>query len=106
MKPVTARESALRVLMAIKNASAWGDAALKARLEKDGLSGVEAALATRLVYGVLQNRTLLDFWIGVYCTQKPDHLQLPLLDILRLGVYQIVFMVTVHRVILEKTDIL
>ena len=92
MKPVTARESALRVLMAIKNASAWGDAALKARLEKDGLSGVEAALATRLVYGVLQNRTLLDFWIGSYCTQKPDHLQLPLLDILRLGVYQIVFM--------------
>ena len=92
MKPVTARESALRVLMSIRNASAWSDAALKAQLERDRISGAEAALATRLVYGVMQNRMLLDFWIGEYCTQKPDHLQLPLLDILRMGVYQIVFL--------------
>ena len=92
MKPATARESALRVLMSIRNASAWSDAALKAQLEKDSLSGTEAALATRLVYGVMQNRLLLDYWISAYCTQKPDHLQLPLLDILRMGVYQIVFL--------------
>ena len=84
MKPVTARESALRVLMSVRNASAWSDAALKAQLERDRISGAEAALATRLVYGVMQNRMLLDFWIGEYCTQKPDHLQLPLLDILRM----------------------
>ena len=92
MKPATARESALRVLVSVRNASAWSDAALKAQLDKDGLSGPEASLATRLVYGVMQNRLLLDFWIAAYCTQKPDHLQVPLLDILRMGVYQIVFL--------------
>ncbi len=92
MKPVTSRECALRVLLSVRNAAAWSDAALKAQLERDQLIGAEAALATRLVYGVMQNRMLLDFWIGVYCTQKPDHLQIPLLDILRLGVYQIVFL--------------
>ena len=92
MKPVTSRECALRVLLSVRNADAWSDAALKAQLERDQLSGAEAALATRLVYGVMQNRMLLDFWIGAYCTQKPDHLQIPLLDILRLGVYQIVFL--------------
>ena len=92
MKPVTSRECALRVLLSVRNAAAWSDAALKAQLERDHLSGAEASLATRLVYGVMQNRMLLDFWIGSYCTQKPDHLQLPLLDILRLGVYQIVFL--------------
>ena len=92
MKPVTSRECALRVLQSVKNAAAWSDAALKAQLERDQLSGAEAALATRLVYGVMQNRMQLDYWIGAYCTQKPDHLQNPLLDILRLGVYQIVFL--------------
>ena len=92
MKPVTSRECALRVLLSVRNAAAWSDAALKAQLERDQLSGAEAALATRLVYGVMQNRMLLDFWIGAYCTQKPDHLQVPLLDVLRLGVYQIVFL--------------
>ncbi len=92
MKPVTSRECALRVLLSVRNAAAWSDAALKAQLERDQLSGSEAALATRLVYGVMQNRMLLDFWIGAYCTQKPEHLQIPLLDILRLGVYQIVFL--------------
>ena len=92
MKPVTSRECALRVLLAVRNAAAWSDAALKAQLERDQLSGAEAALATRLVYGVMQNRMLLDFWISAYCTQKPDHLQTPLLDILRMGVYQIVFL--------------
>ena len=92
MKPATARETALRVLMSIRTASAWADAALKAQLERDRLSVADAALATRLVYGVVQNRILLDYWIAAYCTQKPDHLQLPLLDILRLGVYQIVFL--------------
>ena len=58
MKPVTARESALRVLMSIRNASAWSDAALKAQLERDRISGAEAALATRLVYGVTKQEPL------------------------------------------------
>ncbi len=88
----SARMTALYVLQAVRTADAWADASLKAQIEKNGLQGPDAALATRLVYGVLQNRMLLDHWIGAYCSQKPEHLQLPLLDILRLGAYQIVFL--------------
>lgn len=87
-----ARETALRVLIAVRTSDAWADASLKVRLAEDRLSGADAALATRLVYGVLQNQMLLDFWIGAYCSQRPEHLQAPLTDILRLGVYQIVFL--------------
>jgi len=87
-----ARETALRVLTSLRTAGAWADAALKAQLDHGELSGPDAALTTRLVYGVIQNRLLLDFWIGAYCSQKPDHLQYPLADILRLGAYQIVFL--------------
>lgn len=88
----SARETALRVLIAVRTTDAWADASLKAQLADASLSGADAALATRLVYGVLQNQLLLDFWIDAYCSQRPDHLQFPLPDILRLGVYQIVFL--------------
>ena len=66
----TARESALRVLISCRTNNAWADAALKAQLNRDGLSGSEAALCSRIVYGVMQNRMLLDFYIGAYCSQN------------------------------------
>lgn len=88
----TARSAALKVLTQMKSSGAWADAALNAEITRDGLSPQDAALATRLVYGVLQNRMLLDHWLSAYCSQKLDHLQPPLADILRLGAYQIVLM--------------
>ena len=36
------------------SAAAWADAGLDAELRRSGLAGQEAALAARLVYGVLQ----------------------------------------------------
>lgn len=89
---MSARETALRVLTSCRTGGAWADAALKAQLGRDGLSGPEAALCSRIVYGVMQNRLLLDFYLAAYCSQKPDHLQPPLPDILRIGAYQILFL--------------
>lgn len=88
----SARATALRVLVSCRNNGAWADAALKAQISRDGLSGPDAALCSRIVYGVMQNRMLLDFYIGAYCTQKSDHLQPPLLEILRIGAYQIIYL--------------
>ena len=89
---MSARETALRVLTSRRTGGAWADAALKSQLGRDGLSGPEAALCSRIVYGVIQNRLLLDFYLAAYCSQKPDHLQPPLPDILRIGAYQILFL--------------
>lgn len=89
---MSARDTALRVLSAGRTASAWADASLKTQLRRDGLTGADAALATRIVYGVLQNRALLDFYLGAYCSQKLSRLQPPLADILRIGAYQILFL--------------
>ena len=92
MRAPNARDTALRVLVSCRTAGAWADAALRAQLRRDGLSGPEAALCSRIVYGVMQNRLLLDFYLGAYCSQKVDHLQPPLLEILRIGAYQILFL--------------
>lgn len=91
MKP-SARASALRVLVSCRTNGAWADAALKAQLSRDGLTGPDVALCSRIVYGVMQNRMLLDYYISCYCSQKPDHLQPPLLEILRIGAYQILYL--------------
>ncbi len=87
-----ARITALRVLESCRTHGAWADAALKAQLSRDGLNGPDAALCSRIVYGVLQNQMLLDFYLAAYCSQKPDHLQPPLLNILRMGAYQILYL--------------
>lgn len=84
--------SALRTLSACRVNGAWADAALAAELKRENLSAADAALTSRIVYGVLQNRMLLDRYLSEYCAQRLDHLQQPLPDILRIGAYQILFL--------------
>ena len=48
-----ARMTALRVLVSCRTNQSWADAALKAQISRDTLSGADAALCSRIVYGVL-----------------------------------------------------
>lgn len=104
---MSARAAALRVLTACRKNDAWADAALAAELKREPLSPADAALASRIVYGVLQNRMLLDHWLGAYCSQRLDHLQQPLADILRIGAYQILFLDKVpdHAAVSEAVEL-
>ena len=103
----TPREAALRVLTACQRDGAWADAALRAELERANLSPQDAALCSQLVYGVLQNRLLLDFRLAPFCTQRLEHLQFPLPDILRLGAFQILFLDRVpdHAAVHEAVEL-
>lgn len=87
---MNARKEALAVLSACRMRGAWADAALNAHLKE--LSPADAGLCSRIVYGVIQNETLLDFYLSGFCTQRLDHLQPPLADVLRIGAYQILFL--------------
>ena len=91
-RKMTARDTALEVLMQVERANAWSDGSLKRTIAKNGLEGREAALATRLAYGVIQNRTLLDYYISCYCVQKAHKLEPVIRNILRIGGDQILFM--------------
>lgn len=86
----TGREAALEALTACRRLDAWSDGSLKAACRE--LDRREAALAARLAYGVLQNRALLDFYLGAYCSQSFCQLEPFIRDVLRLGGYQILFM--------------
>ena len=84
------RDAALEALTACRRLDAWSDGSLKAACR--GLDRREAALAARLAYGVLQNRALLDFYLGQYCAQPFEKLEPFIRDVLRLGGYQILYM--------------
>ncbi|MGI6029428.1 MAG: 16S rRNA (cytosine(967)-C(5))-methyltransferase RsmB [Candidatus Heteroscillospira sp.] len=86
------RDAALTVLERCRRGGAWSDAVLDAVLTESGLSGRDAALCTRLCTGCIQNAALCDFYIDCYSSVKTKKLEPKILDILRLGVYQLVFM--------------
>ena len=89
---MNARTTALSALIATRRSGAWSDGALKEYILRDRLDARDAAFASRLCYGVLQNRLLLDFYIAHFLNGKLRDLQPVVLDILRLGAFQIVFL--------------
>ena len=84
-----ARETALNALIACRKSGAWPNGALKEYIARDRLSPRDAALATRLCYGVLQNRNKLDFYLKQLLTGRLKDLHPVVRDILHLGLYQI-----------------
>lgn len=86
---MAARETALNVLIAVRKESAWSNGILKTYIQRDKLNPKDAALATRLCYGVIQNRALLDFYLQQLLTGKLKDLHPVVRDILHLGLYQI-----------------
>ncbi len=82
---MTGRDAALRALLACRKSGAWSDGALKELLR--GMERREAALASRLCYGVLQNRMLLDWQLARFT--RLEKLQPAVHEILRLALYQL-----------------
>ena len=84
-----ARETALCALIACRKEGAWSNGVLKEYIRRDKLDSRDAGLATRLCYGVIQNRGKLDFYLKQLLTGKLSSLHPVVRDILHLGLYQI-----------------
>jgi 16S rRNA (cytosine967-C5)-methyltransferase len=91
-KPKNARETALFALQAIETEDLYSDQALNQFADAANLDSRERGLAARLLYGVLQNRYLCDFYIRSYSKIRLKKIQPVILLLLELAVYQIVFM--------------
>lgn len=84
-----ARETALNALIACRRDGAWVNGALKETIRRDRLDSRDAALASRMCYGVVQNRGRLDFYLNQLLTGKGKKLHPVVRDILHLGLYQL-----------------
>lgn len=89
---MSAREAALLTLAAMERQKAWSNGHLKKVLRDEGLDRRDAALATRLCFGVLQNKLLLDFYLQHFSTMKLSKMESKVLANLRLGLYQMLFL--------------
>lgn len=88
----SAREAAMLTLTACERQGAWSDGYLKRTLREQGLDRRDAALATRLCYGVLQNKLLLDWHLARFCKSRLTSLDVRVLCNLRIAVYQLLLM--------------
>ncbi len=84
-----ARRAAFDVLRAVSTRDAYANLALPAILRERGISGRDAAFATELAYGTCRARGLLDAVIAAAAGRPVDRIDPVLLDLLRLGAYQL-----------------
>ncbi|TNY36283.1 RsmB/NOP family class I SAM-dependent RNA methyltransferase [Thermomonospora catenispora] len=83
------RRTAYEVVRAVQTRDAYANLLLPGRLRARGLTGRDAALATELTYGTLRGRGTYDAILQV-CSDRPlRRIDGPLLDVLRLGVHQL-----------------
>ncbi len=84
-----AREVALDVLRAVRERDAYANLALPKLLRERKISGRDAAFATELTYGASRSQGQLDAVISACAGRPVEEIDGPILDILRLGVYQL-----------------
>jgi 16S rRNA (cytosine967-C5)-methyltransferase len=84
-----ARRAAFDVLRAVSERDAYANLALPPLLRERGITGRDAAFATELTYGTCRTRGLLDAVIENAAGRPPDRIDPVLLDLLRLGTYQL-----------------
>lgn len=87
-----AREVAMMTLHNCQRQGGWSDGVLKKQIAAAGLDARDAALATNLCFGVVQNQMLLDFYLGKFSNIPLTRMENKILQCLRLGAYQMIFL--------------
>lgn len=86
------RKIALKILLKIEQEGAYSNIELNNSLKEAELTGKDAGFCSALVYGVLERKILLDYIIRQYTTIRLKKIEVPVLNILRLGFLQLLFM--------------
>lgn len=87
-----AREVALLTLHTCERQGGWSDGTLKKQISAANLDARDAALATNLCFGVIQNQMLLDFYLSKFSNIPLKRMENKVLQALRLGAYQMLFL--------------
>jgi 16S rRNA (cytosine967-C5)-methyltransferase len=100
MAQLSARQIALTALRLWRKEKRFADSIVSELLAKVEVAPSDRGFAFELFYGVLRNLTLLDFWIACLRVSRVDG---DLRDILRLGLYQLLFLKTAEHAAVHET---
>ena len=93
-RTVSARRVAFDVLRAVQVDDAYANLLLPTRIRRAGLSARDAAFATELTYGSIRMLGRYDAIVGVASGRRVDDIESDVLDLMRLGVHQLLGMRT------------
>lgn len=89
---MTARALAIKALVRVGSEGAYSNLVMDGELEHSGLEGRERAFAVALFYGTLERLITLDACVERYSTMKMAKLSKEVLAILRVSLYQLLYM--------------
>ena len=89
---MTAREAAFRALSGFRQSKSLNGTFDLLNTDNGGIQARDMALATRICIGVVSNMTLCDYYISFFSAVGIKNIEPRALDILRLTVYQLIFM--------------
>lgn len=89
---MTAREAALSVLYETEAKDGYLNLVFSETLKKNAFSKADTAFLKELVFGVYREKLLLDFVIRAHSSLRLKKIDPRILNLLRMGVYQIYFM--------------
>ncbi|KXG75987.1 16S rRNA (cytosine(967)-C(5))-methyltransferase RsmB [Thermotalea metallivorans] len=89
---MNARKYALDILIDIEENQAFSNIAIHRHLKGKPIDGRDRRFITELVYGVMENKIYLDYIIQQFSKIKGDKISIPVMNILRLGLYQITYL--------------
>lgn len=92
---MTARQIVLDLLIKTEEKGAYSTIVLDSALDKNALSPRDKAFASALFYGVLERKMTLDYIIRAYSKIEYDKIDLSAVQLLRMGLYQLLWMESV-----------
>ncbi|HEU4808819.1 MAG TPA: transcription antitermination factor NusB [Homoserinimonas sp.] len=100
-----ARRVAYDVISAVRQSDAYANLLLPVKLERAGLYGPDAGLATELTYGTLRRQGYYDAVITIAAGRPTDQIDPAVLDVLRLACHQLLSMrVAPHAAVDEAVN--
>lgn len=101
-----ARLVAYEVIEAVRDSDAYANLLLPARIRRANLSEADAGLATELTYGTLRRQGYYDAVIALAAGRPVDAIDAQALDVLRLGVHQLLSTrVATHAAVNESVSL-
>ena len=88
---LNSRELALNILTDINQNGAYSNISIGKNI-KSNINPQDENLVREIVYGVIENKLYIDYIISKTSKVKLKKIHLTILDILRIGIYQIIFM--------------
>lgn len=97
------RKLALDTLSKCESAAQYSNLALDAKIKQFNITGDDRSLFTVLVYGVIEHKLTLDYYIDLLSSIPKEKIEANTRNILRLGLYQIIFMRTADHAAVNET---